>query len=380
MGYENRIPKGYIQKLDAIYYKFGDSGGFSSPQAVLKQFRKLHPRLIITKNQVLDYLTHQTTYTLHRKKINKFQRNMVFTPRCMYQWSIDLAEMGGFEQYNHGVRFFLLCCDTLTRFIYTEPVKSKSASCVSNALQNIFNRADTLPKLINADSGGEFCNSKVQTLLKNNNIHFFKSYGVVKASHAEIGIKSIKNLIYRYFDYTLDREWLSVLQPATDTYNKSFHSGIKMTPETACTYPFWVKLSEKSLHRAVEQIRQREIPYLKKGDAVRISLDISFKKGFEPNWSRAIYLIDTHPYYTVGGKYPMYSIKEQNSDSILGGFYAHQLQRVSKRTFIDEYKFPIEKVVKKGSKSSLVKFLGYDDKYNLWLPNKDIKNIKSIKL
>ena len=76
----------------------------------------------------------------------------------------------------------------------------------------------------------------------------------------------------------------------------------------------------------------------------------------------------------------MYSIKEQNSDSILGGFYAHQLQRVSKRTFIDEYKFPIEKVVKKGSKSSLVKFLGYDDKYNLWLPNKDIKNIKSIKL
>ena len=375
MVYKKRLSEESVQRLHDIYYSLGESGGFGSVENVFKRFQNLYPDIPISKTSVQDFLNHQTTYTLHRRKINKFKRNMVFTPRCNYQWSLDLGDMNGFETYNAGFRYFLMACDTLTRYIYTTPLKSKSAADVSKGLEEVFKKADTLPAVINADSGTEFCNNVVQNLLKRNKIRFFRSYGIVKASHAEISIKSIKNLIYKYFDYTLTRKWVGILQKATQTHNTTYHSAIKMTPETANTFPQTVMLSEQTLHRAVKQVRHRKVPMLQEGDAVRISLDIAFKKGYEGQWSRAVYLIAKPPYYTIGGKYPMYAVKEQNGDIILGGFYSHQLLKLSKRTFIDEYEFPIERIVKRSGRNVLCKFLGYSDSYNLWLPSKQVKNI-----
>ena len=377
MGYKDRLSKAYIKKLDGIYHTFGASGGYSSVIEVLKRFRKLHPELPISRNQVQDYLDHQTTYTLHRRRVDKFERNIVSTPLVDYQWSIDLAEMAGFQEYNDGRRYFLLAVDTLSRFVYTEPITNKSGACVAAALGNIFSRADELPKLMNGDAGLEFDNRKVRKLLKKHNIRFFQSYGVIKASHAEIAIKTLKSSIYRYFDHTLTRRWVDVLQKATDTYNDTYHTTIKMTPNEGSTFLNGVKLSERALRRAVNRFTRCRPPHLKKGDSVRVSLDIKFKKGFEQNWSRAIYLVASEPYYTSGGRQPMYLITELNGERFLGGFYQSQLLPVSKRTFVTDYAYPIDSVIKKGAKTSKVRFTGYDERYDRWIDNKLIKDIVS---
>lgn len=375
MGYKDRLSKAYIKKLDDIYHTFGAPGGYSSVIEVLKRFRKLHPELPISRNQVQDYLDHQTTYTLHRRRVDKFERNIVTTPLIDYQWSIDLAEMAGFKKYNDGMRYFLLAVDTLSRFVYTEPITQKSGACVATALENIFSRADALPKLMNGDAGLEFDNHKVKSVFKKHNIRFFQSYGVIKASHAEIAIKTLKSSIYRYFDHTLTRRWVDVLQKATDTYNDTYHSTIKMTPREGSTFLNGVKLSERALRRAADRFTSCRPPHLKKGDTVRVSLDIKFQKGFEQNWSRAIYLVASEPYYTRGGRHPMYLIAELNGERFLGGFYSSQLLPVSKRTFVTDYAYPIDRVIRKGAKTSLVRFTGYDSRYDRWLDNKLIKDI-----
>ena len=375
MGYKDRLSKAYIKKLDGIYHTFGAPGGYGSVIEVLKRFRKLHPELPISRNEVQDYLDHQTTYTLHRRRVDKFERNIVSTPRVGYQWSVDLAEMAGFKKYNDGMRYFLLAVDTLSRFVYTEPVTRKTGECVAAALGNIFDRADELPKLMNGDAGKEFDNRKVAALLKKHDIRFFQSYGVIKASHAEIAIKTLKSSIYRYFDHTLTRRWVDVLQKATDTYNDTYHTAIKMTPRQGGEFLNGVKLSERGLRRAVNRFTSCRTPRLKKGDSVRVSLNIKFKKGFEQNWSRAIYLVASEPYYTCGGHQPMYLITELNGERFLGGFYQSQLLPVSKRTFVTDYAYPIDSVIKKGAKTSKVRFTGYDERYDRWIDNKLIKDI-----
>ena len=146
-----------------------------------------------------------------------------------------------------------------------------------------------------------------------------------------------------------------------------------MTPEMALTFPYNINLSAAVLNRVNKNVRGRKLPYLKSGDVVRIALNVAHKKGFEMNWSRALYIIDAGPYYTVGAQYPMYLLRELNGEKILGGFLPKFLLKVNKRIFLDEFVFPIDKVIKKGPKNSLVRFLGYSDRDNMWLPNSSIE-------
>jgi hypothetical protein len=37
--------------------------------------------------------------------------------------------------------------------------------------------------------------------------------------------------------------------------------------------------------------------------------------------------------------------------------------------------FPVEKIVKKGKNKSLVKWLGWSDRFNTWEPNEEIKEL-----
>ena len=358
--------------LNSIYYQFGKSGGYSSLHGLFRAVRQRQPLTTITRDQVEIYLNHQETYSLHRKKYIKAPRNMVYTPRINFQWSTDLGELRSYKEYNEGVGFFLLTVDTLSRFVYTEPVKQKTAKATSEALERIFKRCHELPHVINSDSGKEFVNKSVSALLKRHKIHFFRSYGDIKASHAESAVKTIKYLLHRYFDKMMTREWVSQLQAVTDTYNKTYNTGIKMTPEMALTFPYNINLSAAVLNRVNKNVRGRKLPYLKSDDVVRIALNVPHKKGFEMNWSRALYIIDAGPYYTVGAQYPMYLLRELNGEKILGGFLPKFLLKVNKRIFLDEFVFPIDKVIKKGPKNSLVRFLGYSDRDNMWLPNSSI--------
>ena len=64
-----------------------------------------------------------------------------------------------------------------------------------------------------------------------------------------------------------------------------------------------------------------------------------------------------------------YKIAHLNGEEIQGTFYEPELQKTSQELF------RIEKVIKRGKKKSLVKWIGYSDDCNSWVDNKDIVNI-----
>ena len=109
------------------------------------------------------------------------------------------------------------------------------------------------------------------------------------------------------------------------------------------------------------------------GERVRIfKKKTIFDKGYLPNWTEELFTVssikDTKP--------PTYTIQDLHGEPIEGSFYEQELQK-SKQTI-----FRIEKVLKKRTKSNgqkeiYVKWKGYTNAFNSWIPIGNIEEYGS---
>ena len=147
-------------------------------------------------------------------------------------------------------------------------------------------------------------------------------------------------------------------------YNNTKHSSVKMTP---------VEASEKKNESKVWSNLYANLIYTKPGkpafaigDKVRISKYKRkiFDKGYTPNWTEEIFLIDKG----LPTKPGTHSIVDLMGEPIKGSFYEQELQRAKQQTF------RIEKVIRRDNKKkmALVKWSGYPDKFNSWVSFRDL--------
>ncbi|KAL9987187.1 hypothetical protein ACROYT_G001446 [Oculina patagonica] len=110
-------------------------------------------------------------------------------------------------------------------------------------------------------------------------------------------------------------------------------------------------------------------PKFKVGDKVRISKykRIVFDKGYTPNWSEEMFVITkiqhTNPI--------TYKLKDLRDEEIQGSFYEPELLKAKQDVF------RIDKVIRRDykKKHALVKWKGYNDDFNSWIPMKDLQHI-----
>ena len=73
----------------------------------------------------------------------------------------------------------------------------------------------------------------------------------------------------------------------------------------------------------------------------------------------------------------MYEIGDLEGEQIIGKFYEEELSAVEEK--IDDV-YRVEKILKrkkvKGKNMVLVKWLGYDNKHNSWIPGSNIQDIE----
>ena len=88
-------------------------------------------------------------------------------------------------------------------------------------------------------------------------------------------------------------------------------------------------------------------------------------KDISPNWKEEVFTIDkiqmTHPI--------TYKIRDGNGEAIKGTFYREELQKTEQNIY------RIEKIIRKRQGKALVKWKGYPDDFNSWIPLKDLENI-----
>ena len=178
----------------------------------------------------------------------------------------------------------------------------------------------------------------------------------------------MKRNMWKYFTANNTHVYIDILPKLVEKYNSTYHRSIKATPQDASKLENY----SRTFSTLYSHIPKATKPKLKVGDTVRIVKKKSlFEKSFTPGWSEELFTIEE-----VKPTKPItYKIKDKNGEEVKGTFYEQELQK-SKQTI-----FRIEKVLKRrtknGQKEIYVKWKGYTNTFNSWLPISDIEEYGS---
>ena len=310
----------------------------------------------------------QLAKELHKGVIKKFPRRKVIVVEKDEIFGADLVDMTEWADQNKGNKFMLTVIDCFTKYAWAIPIKDKSAKEVTKAFTELFKKG-RIPQKLWVDEGKEFYNKDMEALLKKNNVSMYSTHGEHKSAIIERFNRTLKTKMYTKFTANNNRDWVDILQGLIKDYNNTVHRTIKMTPVQASE----TKNEDQVLENFTNSRKVKATkPKLKVGDWVRISrIKGTFEKGYIRNWSREIFkvkeVLETKPI--------TYKIVEYDGSPIEGSFYEQELQKTNETD-----SFLIDKVLetrtKKGKKEHLVSWLGWPEKYNSWVSDKDMKDLK----
>jgi len=175
----------------------------------------------------------------------------------------------------------------------------------------------------------------------------------------------LKTKMWKQFTIQGNTQYLHILPEILKQYNNTKHSSIKMTPTEASK-----KKNEGIVYFNLNgNTEPSSKPKFKVGDKVRISKYKRkvFDKGYTPNWTEEVFTIDKIQYTN-----PItYKLKDLNNEELKGSFYEPELFKAKRDIF------RIEKIIRRDywKKQALVKWKGYSDYFNSWIPLKDVVKI-----
>lgn len=292
---------------------------------------------------------------IHKPVRRHFPRQSVVANEPNELWGADLVQMP--ERLNdNGNRFILTIVDIYSRYAWAIPLKDKSGQAVLNA----FKKVKKAPELLWVDEGKEFFNEEVKNYFKRRGTHMYHTYSGMKSVYAERFNRTLKEKMWERMDAEHTDKWVHMVNDLVKEYNDTEHSSIKNTPAE-------VYLKDGVVSFQGRRIPPKTKPKFKVGDFVRISLVKGvFDKGYEQNWSDEVYVVasinETNP--------TTFDIKDQKGEAVKGKFYQQELMG----TTLKDHSV-IEKVLEVKGKKALVRYKGWDKKWDDWVPLSRVKGL-----
>ena len=364
------------KKLKQLYYGLPAPSAYAGGHRLVRATHKKFPSA-----EVQHWLESQDAHTLHKMVRYRFPRRTynVFSPYEL--WEADLIDFRSLKTYNDQYTYLLIVIDVLSKYAWVEPLYNKTAKSVAEGLERILQRNnDKDPIYFQTDKGKEFIGREVQILLKKRNITYRAVRDPdVKAAVADRFIRTLKERIWRYFTHLHTRRYIDVLGDIVKAYNNTWHSAIKMTPASVTLYNA-ARARENLQQRYGVKNRQQQQQQHKYNvqDLVRVSrARTAFRKAYEGGWTLELFRIIK---VDTSRKPPIYILEDLAGEKIEGFFYEQQLSRVSGD--LTDNTFEIDEVLQsKGSGKSreyLVSWKGYPEKFNSWIPAKDLVNLNNL--
>ena len=171
----------YQDYLKRIYYDPKHPASFAGVEKLYRAVRK-DGKFVLSRNKIRKWLVKQEDYAVHKEEKSKFRRRRVIAPFVDYQWDVDTADMRRYEDQKY--KYFLLAVDIMSKYVWTVPLRTKTAAEIVKAFQTIF-KEGRKPTRIRSDKGSEYVNKDVRKYLKDEKIIHFVTQNLVKASIAE---------------------------------------------------------------------------------------------------------------------------------------------------------------------------------------------------
>ena len=363
--------------LKDIYYDPQSPASFSGVEKLWSHIKyRADKPTGLTKAKIKLWLTYQDTDSVHQQSRKKFPRERIIVSSLDMQWDADLADMSGVKEFNDGVTFILITIDLLSRYCWMRPLKTKKGPEVKTAFADIFDTDRRIPQRLRTDRGKEFYNKNVREYLSSKDVHHFSTSSIQKANYCERLIRTIKQKIYKFMYDRQTFRYIDVLQDIAFSYNHSLHGATGVTPASVT--------EENDL----DLYMRKYMPHVNKmaGETPKFSFNVGdlvrkayrkgpFSRSYQENFSEEIFKI----IYRVNSHPPRYLLADGLENREPGSFYAQQLIKVPDD---DHRMYKIEKVIKtrkvgKKKREALIKWYGYSDKFNSWLPESQVKKYQS---
>jgi hypothetical protein len=329
-------------------------------------YRNLKDNKVIFKRSDLEkWIKSEDTYTLHKPRYKKINRNKIIVSDIDEIWQADLIDLKLLSKENDNFNYILMIIDVFSKYSWAFPLKNKSGENILEAFKKIF-ESGRKPNKIHTDQGNEFFNKNLKVYLEKMNIELYFINSETKAAVVERFNRTIKERMWRYFTYKNTYRYIDILEKLIDSYNNSYHRSIKTKPvlvnknnSEQIFYNLYGFFKNKDFDPGLVQIK------FKIGDKVRIAkFKKLFEKGYTQNWTKEIFTIDQ---VILTKKYPCYIIKDYYDEIIEGVFYEKELQKVYKTDNYYKYDKILKTRYKNGKKEYFVSWEGYPSKFNSWV-------------
>ncbi|XP_033758271.1 uncharacterized protein LOC117340617 [Pecten maximus] len=206
------------QYLESIWSDPKHAGSFSGPYK-LYQVVKKDGKFKIGLTRIREFLSGQDAYTLQRHVKRKFKKRRVIVNGLDSQWDGDLMDVSNLSKHNDGIHHILVLQDIFSRFLFTVPLKRKTAEEMVNGLKTVFAKGRQ-PSLARFDKA--FKTVLVQDYLRSINVHvIFTENTATKADYAERRIKDLKSRMFRMLTFNNSYRYIDRLQDITDSINNT---------------------------------------------------------------------------------------------------------------------------------------------------------------
>lgn len=341
---------------------------YKDPKTGLVGASKLYEKLKdqgITKKDITQYLASQEVHQLHSKTPSVYQR--IIPDEIADLLQVDLIDMTDYKRYNQGMGWILNVIDTFSKMVYSQPSKSKNESDVKDAMAKILTSMSKTPKSIQTDSGPEFNNTSWNKLMQDNNIYQFRTSPYTPWSNGGVERfnRTLKEILFKYFDQNNTYKWIDVLQDVVDNYNSSYHSMIEMAPN---------KVNEKNKEEVQDTYETKlydssitNNQKFKIGDLVRLRIELGdFDKAYKQTFTDKIYEIMMYYAGQKGFYYDRYKLKDTTTGKLVRKKYTYfDLVKVPKNSsVVDRHDVKEFSKTVKAAKKSMIE-LGQSKETNI---------------
>ena len=255
---------------------------------------------------------------LYAPVVTKFKKRRIVARGIDDVWGCDLLDLPQFVDQNNGFRYVLDCVDVVSKMVFAEPIRRKTAAEVKRAFERILTKSKRQPHKLHVDQGTEFWNGTLMPFLKKKGILMYHTHSKEKSAIIERFHRTLNRRLKLHFPATGKEQWKNILPRLISDYNNRVHSVTKMTPIEGSKKKN-EKLILSRIYKDPEVIRK---PKLKVGDRVRIfRYKEKFANKFTRNWTREIFhIVEVHLTDPI-----TYSVADAENERITGKYYTQEL-------------------------------------------------------
>ena len=366
--------------LLGLYENPRSNVSFSGETKLFKEARKLNNNINI--KDVKIFLRNQDSHTLYKLTRKKYPTQKILAPKPLTILSLDLADFSKLSSYNRNIKFLMYFIDLFSKKVSVIPIKNKSKTSILNGLINFFNQDNNhlYTRIYSDKESGLWSNNVKQYLNKNRKILYTNTSKERKNSPAEIGLRILKNKIYKYMSHFKTNKYIDKLDDIVYSINNSNNRSLKnkyLTPSILHNIKnrIFIKQQFQKMFNINSGKKYQEKHSFKVGHTVRIpNLERTqniFFKSFYPSNTFEIFKISSIDKRRKPYLYNLIDISP-NRNKIFGSFYANELTRTNLKSI-----YPIKILKKQIFKSisyAYVTYIGWPSHFNEWIPLSNISD------